>query len=208
MLRKSKNLPRTKPRIQEPAEDKAEKKIRTNAFRKTQISKLSSSKLPSLSQPSLLQKLWAAVLPPGGLQREPASLRATRRVKPQGQLTASWPGLPNCLIAKRGSAHSAPAHGCSPSLGVFLVPKLRQDGLDVSWSVPGRCHDGLNCSKRPPRRSKTPPRRPQVSPAGLQDAPRCAQDSPRGLQDMIWGDFWGKNEGKLTQKSHSEAISC
>ena len=66
--RKSKNLPRTKPRIQEPAEDKAEKKIRTNAFRKTQISKLSSSKLPSLSQPSLLQKLWAAVLPPGGLQ--------------------------------------------------------------------------------------------------------------------------------------------
>ena len=66
--RKSKNLPRTKPRIQEPAEDKAEKKIRTNAFRKTQISKLSSSKLPSLSQPSLLQKPWAAVLPPGGLQ--------------------------------------------------------------------------------------------------------------------------------------------
>ena len=66
--RKSKNLPRTKPRIQEPAEDKAEKKIRTNAFRKTQISKLSSSKLPSLSQGSRLRKLWAAVLPPGGLQ--------------------------------------------------------------------------------------------------------------------------------------------
>ena len=66
MPRKSKNLPRTKPRIQEPAEDKAENKIRTNAFRKTQISKLSSSKLPSLPQPSLLQKLWAAVLPPRG----------------------------------------------------------------------------------------------------------------------------------------------
>ena len=64
----AKNLPRTKPRIQEPAEDKAENKIRTNAFKKTQISKLSSSKLPSLSQPSLLQKPWAAVLPPGGLQ--------------------------------------------------------------------------------------------------------------------------------------------
>ena len=31
--RKSKNLPRTKARIQELAEDKAEKKIRTNAFR-------------------------------------------------------------------------------------------------------------------------------------------------------------------------------
>ena len=62
--RKSKNLPRTKPRIQEPAEDKAENKIRTNASKKTQISKLCSSKLPSLSQPSLLQKLWAAVLPP------------------------------------------------------------------------------------------------------------------------------------------------
>ena len=76
LQRKSKNLPSTKPRIQEPAEDKAEKKIRTNAFRKTQISKLSSSKLPSLSQPSLLQKLWAAVLPPGGLQS--AALRVRR----------------------------------------------------------------------------------------------------------------------------------
>ena len=66
--RKSKNLPKTKPRIQEPAEDKAEKKIRTDAYRKNQISKLRSSKLLSLSQTSLLQKRWAAVLPPGGLQ--------------------------------------------------------------------------------------------------------------------------------------------
>ena len=64
--RKSKNLPRTKPRIQEPAEDKAEKKIRTDAYRKNQISKLRSSKLLSLSQTSLLQNRWAAVLPPGG----------------------------------------------------------------------------------------------------------------------------------------------
>ena len=45
--RKSKNLPRTKPRIQEPAEVKAENKIRTNASKKTQMSKLSSSKLLS-----------------------------------------------------------------------------------------------------------------------------------------------------------------
>ena len=84
--RKSKNLPRTKPRIQEPAEDKAEKKIRTNAFRKTEISKLSSSKLPSLSQPSLLQKLWAAVLPPRG-----ASIR-----RPTG--SACGMGIPGLLI--------------------------------------------------------------------------------------------------------------
>ena len=34
-------------------------------------SKLCSSKLLSLSQPSLLQKPWAAVLPPGGLQLNP-----------------------------------------------------------------------------------------------------------------------------------------
>ena len=68
LLRKSKNLPKTKPRIQEPAEDKAEKKIRTDAYRKNQISKLRSSKLLSLSQTSLLQNRWAAVLPPGGLQ--------------------------------------------------------------------------------------------------------------------------------------------
>ena len=63
--RESKNLPRTKPK----------KKIRTNAFRKTQISKLCSSKLPFLSQPSLLQKLWATVLPPRG-----ASIRRPSRV--------------------------------------------------------------------------------------------------------------------------------
>ena len=69
--RKSKNLPRTKPRIQEPAEDKAEKKIRTDAYRKNQISKLRSSKLLSLSQTSLFQHRWAAVLPPGGLQSNP-----------------------------------------------------------------------------------------------------------------------------------------
>ena len=74
--RKSKNLPRTKPRIQEPAEDKAENKIRTNASKKTQVSKLCSSKLLSLSQTSLLQKRWAAVLPPGGLQS--AALRGRR----------------------------------------------------------------------------------------------------------------------------------
>ena len=54
--RESKNRPRTKPR----------KKIRTDAYNKTNISKLCSSKLLSLSQPSLLQKLWAAVLPPRG----------------------------------------------------------------------------------------------------------------------------------------------
>ena len=54
--------------IQELAEDKAENKIRTNASKKTQISKLCSSKLLSLSQTSLLQNRSAAVLPPGGLQ--------------------------------------------------------------------------------------------------------------------------------------------
>ena len=123
-------------------------------------------------QPTLPRK--SKNLPRTKPRIQDASLRALRRVRPQGQLTASWPGLPNCLIAKRGSAHSAPGDGCSPSLGVFMVPKLRLDGFDISWSVPGRCHDGLNCSKRPPRRSKTPPRRPQDSPGGLQDAPKCA----------------------------------
>ena len=58
-------------RIQELAEDKAENKIRTDAYKKNQISKLCSSKLLSLSQTSLLQKRWAAVLPPGGLQLNP-----------------------------------------------------------------------------------------------------------------------------------------
>ena len=68
-VKTTKNQPKTKPRIQERAEDKAENKIRTNAFRKTQIPKLSFSKLPSLPQPSELQKLWAAILPPGGFNK-------------------------------------------------------------------------------------------------------------------------------------------
>ena len=64
--RKSKNLPRTKPRIQEPAEDKAEKKIRTNAFRKTQI-------LPSLVLPNSLP-----------YRNPPYSKNVGRRYSPQG----------------------------------------------------------------------------------------------------------------------------
>ena len=74
LVRSSANVAK---KIQELAEDKAEnprtcrgqsreKKIRTDAYKKTNISKLCSSKLLSLSQPSLLQKLWAAVLPPRG----------------------------------------------------------------------------------------------------------------------------------------------
>ena len=50
------------------AEDKAENKIRTDAYEKNQTPKRSSSKICFLSQPSRLQKLWAAVLPSWGLQ--------------------------------------------------------------------------------------------------------------------------------------------
>ena len=64
-------------KIQEFAEDKAEnprtcrgQSREKNPYERLQEnsnpSKLCSSKLPSLSQPSLLQKLWAAVLPPRG----------------------------------------------------------------------------------------------------------------------------------------------
>ena len=74
LVRSSANVAK---KIQELAEGNAEnprtcrgqsreKKIRTDAYKKTNISKLCSSKLLSLSQPSLLQKLWAAVLPPRG----------------------------------------------------------------------------------------------------------------------------------------------
>ena len=77
-------------KIQELAEDKAEnprtcrgqsreKKIRTDAYNKTNISKLCSSKLLSLSQTSLLQKRWAAVLPPGGLQLNKNSCKNKRK---------------------------------------------------------------------------------------------------------------------------------
>ena len=62
--RESKNVPGTKPR----------KKIRTNAFRKTQITKLSSSKLPSLSQLSLLQKVGRRYSPQGGFNPPPTGV--------------------------------------------------------------------------------------------------------------------------------------
>ena len=65
-------------KIQELAEDKAEnprtcrgQSREQNPYERLQEnsnpSKLYSSKLLSLSQPSLLQKLWAAVLPPRGV---------------------------------------------------------------------------------------------------------------------------------------------
>ena len=133
MPRKSKNLPRTKPRIQEPAEDKAEKKIRTNAFRKTQISKLSSSKLPSLSQPSLLQKLWAAVLPPGGLQSA-AHLGSACGIDPRGLRI-----LPPILLLDSSSRRflfpppkSSPSNlGPTPSSAPIC-------GAGTSWRLLGR----------------------------------------------------------------------
>ena len=131
--RKSKNLPRTKPRIQEPAEDKAEKKIRTNAFRKTQISKLSSSKLPSLSQPSLLQKLWAAVLPPGGLQ---SAAQRGRRVESDPRVL---PILPPILLPHSSSRRflSPPPKSSRSSLGP--TPSAAAIcGAGASWRLLGR----------------------------------------------------------------------
>ena len=64
---KSKNLPRTKPRIQEPAEDKAEKKIRTNASKKTKI--LQSFVLPNsfpYRNPPYSKNLGRRYSPQGG----------------------------------------------------------------------------------------------------------------------------------------------
>ena len=132
--RKSKNLPRTKPRIQEPAEDKAEKKIRTNAFRKTQISKLSSSKLPSLSQPSLLQKLWAAVLPPRGASiRRPSRVGVLDRTHGfcQSFLPSSFRILllgGSCLPPPKSSPSSL---GPTPSAAAIC-------GAGASWRLLGR----------------------------------------------------------------------
>ena len=133
MPRKSKNLPRTKPRIQEPAEDKAENKIRTNASKKTQISKLCSSKLLSLSQTSLLQKRWAAVLPPRG-----ASIR-----RPTGSA---------CEIRLRGLRILPPILLLDSSSRRFLFPPPKSSpsslgptpssaaicGAGASWRLLGR----------------------------------------------------------------------
>ena len=114
------NLPRTQPRIQEPAEDKAEKKIRTNAFKKAQISKLCSSKLLSLSQTSLLQKLWAAVLPPGGLQSAAQRGRRARL------------GHPDLLVLPDPSKANLPKPRFSE---VLVFPLLNPPPLG-----PGRLH--------------------------------------------------------------------
>mgnify|MGYP006903435907 CR=1 FL=1 len=69
-------------KIQELAEDKAENKIRTVAYKKNQISKLSSSKLLSLSQTSLLQKLGRRYSPQGGFNPPPNRGRRAERLDP------------------------------------------------------------------------------------------------------------------------------
>ena len=77
MPRKYKNLPMTKPRIQEPAEKKAENKIRTNASKKTRI--LQRIVLPNsfpYRNPPYSKNVGRRYSPPGGLQS--AALRGRR----------------------------------------------------------------------------------------------------------------------------------
>ena len=131
--RKSKNLPRTKPRIQEPAEDKAENKIRTDASKKIQISKLCSSKLFPLSQTSLLQKRWAAVLPPGGLQSaaQPGTACGTG-------IPGLWISPPSLLPDSSSQRFLFPPPKSSPSSLGPTPSSAAICGAGASWRLLGR----------------------------------------------------------------------
>ena len=82
--------------------------FRGDAYKKNQISKLCSSKLLSLSQPSLLQKRWAAVLPPGGLQSaaqpgtacwiRPPGLHVLPTPRPWSKLLAQLLSYPSLIL--------------------------------------------------------------------------------------------------------------
>ena len=116
-------------RIQELAEDKAENKIRTDASKENKIFKLCSSKLLSLSQPSLLQKPWAAVLPPGGLQS--AALRVRRVGQVHEVFLSSFRILllrGSCLPPPKSSPSSL---GPTPSAAAIC-------GAGASWRLLGR----------------------------------------------------------------------
>ena len=104
--------------------------------KKTQISKLCSAKLLSLSQPSLLQKRWAALLPPGGLQSAALRGRRARSVYP-GLLRTS--GSSFRILLLRGSC--LPLLN-PPPVGPGRLHLLRRSAalarLGASWRLLGR----------------------------------------------------------------------
>ena len=127
-------------KIQELAEDKAEnprtcrgQSREQNPYERLQEnsnpSKLCSSKLLSLSQPSLLQKRWAAVLPPGGLQS--AALRGRRvRYEYEVFLSSFW------ILLLRGSCLPPPKS--SPSSLGPTPAAAAICGAGASWRLLGR----------------------------------------------------------------------
>ena len=131
-------------KIQELAEDKAEnprtcrgQSREENPYERFQEnsnpSKLSSSKLPSLSQPSLLQKPWAAVLPPGGLQ---SAAQRGRRVRSASEFSESFLPSSFWILLLGGSClpppKSSPSNlGPTPSSAAIC-------GAGASWRLLGR----------------------------------------------------------------------
>ena len=90
--RKSKNLSSTKPRIQEPAEDKAEKKIRTNASKKTKI--LQSFVLPNsfpYRNPPYSKNVGRRYSPQGGFNPPPISGRRAELYRASSPNPSSHP---------------------------------------------------------------------------------------------------------------------
>ena len=135
MPRKSTNLPRTKPGIQEHAEEKAENKIRTDASKKTQISKLCSSKHFSLSQSSLLQKRWAAVPSQGGFNPPPNGVGVLNEAI---EFCQSFPILPKPTSQSQGSQRFLSSPSLTP--GDPRIPPGRPQlcGVSRSWRLLGR----------------------------------------------------------------------
>ena len=108
MPRKSKDLPRTKPRIQEPAEDKAEKKIRTDASKKTEIlqSFILLNSFP-YRNPPYSKNVGRRYSPQGGFNPPPNRGRRAGR-SGRGLLALSGV-LPKPIFQSQGSQSLSPA---------------------------------------------------------------------------------------------------
>ena len=139
MLRKSKNLPKTKPRIQEPAEDKAEKKIRTDAYRKIKSQSFVLLNSFPCRKPPYSKIVGRRSSPLGGFNPPPNSGRRVRSGSPGLLVLPSPSPWTKFLIQRFWELDSRlPPHKSSPSSLGPTPSAAAVCGAGASWRLLGR----------------------------------------------------------------------
>ena len=133
MPRKSKNLPRTKPRIQEPAEDKAEKKIRKRLQENLNLQAFFFQTPFLIATLPTPKTLGGGTPPQGGFNPPPIS---GRRAKFTGRVLRI---LPPILLPHSSSRRflSPPPKSSPSSLGP-TPSAAAKNGAGASWRLLGR----------------------------------------------------------------------